>query len=130
MTSENKEEKCNCEESSCKEDCKRNHTCKTFWCEKCEPVYPPTPQTPEWEERYETFINKQVNLTPREIVTFKHFLTAEITLAKEEGRRLEQERIKKNFYEEFSGAGELWFDYGTVDDDEYVHEYWERVFKE
>lgn len=34
---------CTCKEMSCPEDCKNNHTHKTFYCEKCEPVYPPVP---------------------------------------------------------------------------------------
>ena len=31
------QEKCKCEEMSCKEGCKINHTHKGFWCEKCHP---------------------------------------------------------------------------------------------
>lgn len=30
-------EKCECKEMSCKDGCDRKHTCKTFWCKKCEP---------------------------------------------------------------------------------------------
>ena len=30
-----KQPKCNCEEMTCPDDCNRNHTCKTFWCEHC-----------------------------------------------------------------------------------------------
>ena len=37
-------EKCDCKDESCKEDCKRNHTHKRFFCEKCEPVYPDVPE--------------------------------------------------------------------------------------
>lgn len=32
----NTQEKCDCEEMSCKEGCTRNHTCKKISCEKCD----------------------------------------------------------------------------------------------
>jgi len=32
-----KEEKCDCKKMTCLEDCSKNHTHKTFWCEKCSP---------------------------------------------------------------------------------------------
>jgi hypothetical protein len=28
-------DECECKEMTCKEDCDKNHTHKTFWCEKC-----------------------------------------------------------------------------------------------
>lgn len=38
------------------------------------------------EERYNKFLNKQVNLTPREIELFKDFFLAEKALSRAEGR--------------------------------------------
>ncbi len=37
MFSEDTTEKCNCEETSCKDDCNRNHTHKGFSCARCHP---------------------------------------------------------------------------------------------
>ena len=66
--------KCECKQLTCKKDCKREHTHKTFFCEKCEPekdkrMFPaphtldqgkpivqssqrcnPTPEKREWED--------------------------------------------------------------------------------
>ena len=39
-TPEPTQETCQCEEMTCKENCSRNHTHKTIWCEKCRPPEP------------------------------------------------------------------------------------------
>ena len=35
LTFEKKEERCNCEEMTCKIKCTKNHTCHAYSCEKC-----------------------------------------------------------------------------------------------
>lgn len=37
MKNKQTSEKCECEEMSCNFPCHKKHTCKTFWCEKCQP---------------------------------------------------------------------------------------------
>lgn len=34
---QNKGEKCTCEKMTCDIPCNKNHTCHTYWCEKCKP---------------------------------------------------------------------------------------------
>lgn len=86
MSTPNKEEKkCECAEMSCKTPCSQNHTCKTFWCEKCQPekYSSPLPEQ-EWENGFDDkFVNTISDA--KEIKTFIRTLLAskEAALAEE-----------------------------------------------
>ncbi len=99
---ENKEEKCRCEQDTCKEDCTRNHTCHVYWCKKCKPerytaieqeaINIDTPQTPEWEtkirEDYKGILNQE------QIEATIEYWKSLISQAEERGRRRGIEEIR------------------------------------
>lgn len=82
---QDKKKECACKEMTCRTGCTRNHTHKTFFCDKCEPeackhVYYksiPTPPVSEWEKKdYEKVggkIHKILNATMERKLTFKEY---------------------------------------------------------
>ena len=72
--------KCNCEEISCKNNCEKNHTHKTFWCEKCHPERyveekSQSPIKQNWEEDYKKIIvTRGIEISAQGIFVIRDFI--------------------------------------------------------